>query len=673
MSTYSGKNAVGVIFHDFSILFFAFSYNSLILYFGEIMEKKSTWRERLRYRFDNSFSKGPLVLIGWLALGTALLVIVMTLIALIPSIRPDGQDLKQVFWNVLFQTLTPNPFDASTRWQFLVVMLIVTLASLFIVSILIGTLTSSIEAKVDDLRKGRSRVLENDHTVILGWSSQLFTILNELMIANENKLNARIVILAEKDVVEMEDEVGARVKAVGSTRIIFRSGSPIDLTDLEIANPHTAKSIIILPPPIADPDAYIIKTILALTNNPNRRGDHYHIVTQIQDASNMDVVKIIGQRDRVQAVLTGDLIARVTAQTSRQSGLSVVYTELLNFAGDEIYFVRDPSLVGKTYGEALNLFDNSAVMGMKLAGRDAALNPLMDTIIGAEDKLFALSADDDTLIPSGKTTFPVDESVILEKSSSRPVRSEKCLILGWNQCAPTLIRELDNYVPIGSKILLVANPKTSPETAEAETILKRECSYLTHQQVIFHAGDTTDRRILEEVKAADFDHVIVLSYAGLEEQEADAKTLVTLLHLRDIAERDETPFSIVSEMLDLRNRELAEVTKVDDFIVSDHLISLMMSQLSEDGDLYPVFADIFDPEGSEIYLKPVSDYVKTGMPLNFYTLVEAARRRGESAIGYRLVKEANDAGRAYGVHTNPEKSELVVFSPDDKLIVVAEN
>ena len=34
-----------------------------------------------------------------------------------------------------------------------------------------------------------------------------------------------------------------------------------------------------------------------------------------------------------QAIQTGDLIARVVAQTSRQSGLSVVYTELMNFGG----------------------------------------------------------------------------------------------------------------------------------------------------------------------------------------------------------------------------------------------------------------------------------------------------------------------------------------------------
>jgi hypothetical protein len=142
--------------------------------------------------------------------------------------------------------------------------------------------------------------------------------------------------------------------------------------------------------------------------------------------------------------------------------------------------------------------------------------------------------------------------------------------------------------------------------------------------------------------------------------------------LRDIAERDETPFSIVSEMLDLRNRELAEVTKVDDFIVSDHLVSLMMSQLSEDADLNAVFTDIFDPEGSEIYMKPVRDYVELGKPVTFYTLVEAARHRGQSAIGYRLEAEARQSAKSYGVHTNPKKSEPVVFSSEDKLIVVAE-
>jgi len=54
-------------------------------------------------------------------------------------------------------------------------------------------------------------VLESDHTVILGWSPQVFTIISELMIANENrKHGAAIAILAENDKVEMEEEIYGR-------------------------------------------------------------------------------------------------------------------------------------------------------------------------------------------------------------------------------------------------------------------------------------------------------------------------------------------------------------------------------------------------------------------------------------------------------------------------------
>ena len=635
------------------------------------MVEKPTWRQRLRYWFDNSFAGGPLVLIGWLGLGTAVLVLVMTVVSLVPSIRPDGQDLKQLFWNILFQALTPNPFDTTARWQFLVVMLLVTMGSLFMVSILIGTLTSGIEAKVDDLRKGRSRVVESGQTIILGWSAQIFTILSELMIANENQKHARIVILADKDKVEMEDEIRARVARRGSTRIICRSGNPIDLTDLEIASPHTARSIVILPPESEDPDAAVIKTILALTNNPNRRKDSYHIVTQIRDPKNMDVVKLAGGRDQVHAVLVGDLIARVVAQTSRLSGLSVVYTELLNFEGDEIYFHEEPALVGRTFGEALMAYETSSVMGMRFADGRVALNPPMDTVIQAGDQIFAISADDDTLVLSGLTSYPVDQGALLPGVKARKPAPESALILGWNRAGATIVRELDAYVPKGSRLTVVTDRSVSAQVAGATGQIRDIARELRNQKLTFLDGDTTDRPLLDNLKIANYDHVIVLSYAGLDIQEADAKTLVTLLHLRDIAERDETPFSIVSEMLDLRNRELAEVTHVDDFIVSDHLVSLMMAQLSEDAALYGVFADLFDPEGSEIYLKPAGDYVQTGRPVNFYTVVEAARRRGEIAIGYRIAHRAEEASN--GVYTNPKKSDQLTFTPEDRIIVVAEN
>jgi len=353
------------------------------------------------------------------------------------------------------------------------------------------------------------------------------------------------------------------------------------------------------------------------------------------------------------------------AQTSRQSGLSIVYTELMNFGGDEIYFKQEPELSGKTYGEALLVFENSTLMGVRKADGTIAMSPAVDTRIESSDQVFVIAEDDDKIKLSASRP-QLDESLIQPAGSESKPKPEKALILGWNRSGSTIIRELDNYVAKGSQVMIVSNIEN------LEDQLRAEVGKLKNQKVIVKDGDIRDRELLESLEASEYDHVIVLAYSHLEQQEADAITLVTLLHLRDIAEHDETPFSIISEMLDLRNRELAEAAKVDDFIVSEHLISLMMTQLSENAELLGVFTDMFDPEGAEIYLKPVADYVKPGQPVNFYTVTEAARRRGETALGYRLMSESRDAEKAYGVHTNPKKSERTSFSAEDKIIVIAE-
>jgi voltage-gated potassium channel Kch len=632
---------------------------------------KPTLSQRLRYQFDNLMSRGTPALIGMLFVFSLIIVFIAGAIISAANFVQEGETERLSFgeaaWESLMRTLDSGTMGGDTGTGFRIVMLFVTLGGIFVVSALIGVLNNGLEEQMDRLRKGRSQVLESNHTLILGWSPQIFTILNELMTANENQSKARIVVLADKDKVEMEDEIRERVEVKGKTRIICRNGSPIDPTDIEITSPHNAKSIIVLPPENNDPDTDVIKTVLAITNNPNRHAEPYHIVTQIRNQKNMDVLKMVGANDNVQAVLTGDLIARIVAQTSRQSGLSVVYTELMDFGGDEIYFKHEPALAGKTFGESLLQYEDSSLLGIRKADGRILLGPAMDTVVEANDQVFALSADDDTIRLSSQSRAPVNETAIRSSSAPLNPQPEKCLILGWNRSGTTIVRELDNYVAKGSQVTVVA------DIYNIEKQIIAQGGKLKNQKLVVQEGETTDRDLLNSLGVQDYDHVIVLAYSTVEPQEADAKTLVTLLHLRDMAEKDETPFSIVSEMLDLRNRELAEATQVDDFIVSEHLVSLMMSQFSENAELFDVFTDIFDPEGAEIYLKPVGDYVAIGQPVNFYTVVEAARRRGETALGYRKTSESNDASKAYGVHTNPNKSAQVTFTEEDKIIVIAES
>jgi hypothetical protein len=377
------------------------------------------------------------------------------------------------------------------------------------------------------------------------------------------------------------------------------------------------------------------------------------------------VARLAGNGEAL-VVDTGDIAARLIVQTCRQSGLSVVYTELLDYGGDELYILEEPRLVGARYADALLAYRTSALLGLQLADGRIALNPPMETRIKPGDKVIAMSEDDDTVVLSDQPPAVVGQAINVRPP--RPPAPEHTLLLGWNERAAAILRELDGYVAPGSVAHVVA------DVDELDAELLRTGAGLRNLEVGAKQDDVTDRRTLDAISIGSYHHVVVLSGGsdGVEPDRADARTLVTLLHLRDMQAKAGVKYSIVSEMHDDRNRRLAEVTKADDFIVSDKLISLLLTQVSENAHLHEVFGDLFDPDGSEIYLKPVEDYVRTDHPLPFWTLVAAAQIRGESAIGYRLAAQAADPDQAYGVVINPDKAEPVRFGPGDKLVVLAE-
>jgi ion channel POLLUX/CASTOR len=344
------------------------------------------------------------------------------------------------------------------------------------------------------------------------------------------------------------------------------------------------------------------------------------------------------------------------AQTCYQPGLSTIFTDFMDFSGDEVYFYHHPSLIGKTFGETLNLFEKNAVLGILKDNESPILNPPMETIIKAEDKIFLLAENDDQISLSNykKELINIESIRNINSVSEKP---EKILILGWNSRANQLLLEMDHYTPKESQIHILL---TNSLVRNSDIIKELK---LVNADVKILNGITTDRNLLNGLGLPNFNHIILLSFSDqLSQQTADCKTLITLLHLRDIASKvDGCHYSILTEMLDVRNLELAEVTKADDFIVSDRFISLLISQISERKALGGVIEEIFNSEGSEIYLKSAHNYVELNKEVNFYTIVESARRRNEVAIGFRTGKDAKNHEANYGIVLNPHKLEMKSF------------
>ncbi|MFE1412076.1 NAD-binding lipoprotein [Streptomyces sp. NPDC085524] len=633
--------------------------------------RTTSLRSRLRYRFDNLVAGGTAGLVGWLALG-CLAVVVPASAVLVWSGRTPPTTLAgrlTAVWVSVGQTLKIGGAVGSP----LHVLASVTLAlvALLFVSTLVSLITTGIDQRLMSLRRGHSTVLEAGHTVVLGWSDQVFPVVGELVAANANRRRAAVAVLAPKDKVEMEDEISARLADSGTTRIICRNGSTTDPAELCRVSPRTAKAVLVLPPVGDGGDTHVVKTLLALDAAVPGDGGPV-VVAAVRETRNRVTAGLAAGRGG-HVLCVDDIVARLLVQTARQPGLSLVYQELLDFEGDEFYATPAGTLAGRTFGEALLSFATSSVVGLLHPDGRVALNPDPDTPIGAADSVLVVSEDDDTAVPSDVASW-VDEEAIVAPLP-RPALPERLLLLGWNRRAPIVVDQLDQYVAPGSTLDVVA-------LDAAGSAAPRE-----RLEVAFHRGDTTDPLALAKLDVPSYDGVIVLgeetgtataSGTGTEwvtapgaESRTDDRTLVTLLHLRAIGEAAHRRLTLTTEMSDDGNRLLAPAREGADFIVSGRLISLLMTQISEGPHLAQVFAELFRAEGNELYLKPAADYVRTGSEVSFATVVEAARRRRECAVGYRLRAQAA-TGPGFGVRINPDKRQRVRFAEGDWLIVLAE-
>jgi hypothetical protein len=194
-------------------------------------------------------------------------------------------------------------------------------------------------------------------------------------------------------------------------------------------------------------------------------------------------------------------------------------------------------------------------------------------------------------------------------------------------------------------------------------------------RVELKATSTYLKQEIEALDPASYNHILLLGSDELmDTQAADTRTLVTLLYLRAIREEAGTAVDVISEIIDVRNVPLAELTEVGDLVVSNKLVSRLLAQASENRRFEQIFRGLLDGN-SEIALCPASDYVELGKELNFHEVVRSASSLGEVAIGYRLGRSAKAEANAKLLQTdmlmlNPKKSDTISFGADDRIVVL---
>lgn len=591
-----------------------------------------------------------------LAIAVVLLAGVMAAVqALVVSIELLNQPLSgggffERYWESVARILT---LGGEATWGERLLALLYWGITISVTATIIGFIAARMQILLHDLRRGRGRVEESGHVLILGWSPRLFPILEELAVANESSPGQAVVVMADLELDAMRIEVSARTGNLGPLRLVLRQGDPTNVRDLSRVNVPGAKSILIVDPSEGG-DATAIAAVLAVQGaglSPD-----VSIVVEVDDAPAAEVLRR-AMGTKVIPVCGRTLIAQVTAQASRQCGLGAVVSDLLDFDGQEIYFTPAGSLVGSRYVDAQVSFPECAVLGLLGPDGAASLNPKAETVIGEGSELIVIAEDDSTVRCVPSVAPPVEHR---QRGPLDACSPEHILVVGWSAMGQEVLAELAPFLPGGSTVHVAAREDL---VAERDRRLPPMQGVRGTLELVGRSIEAVERIAI----GGDFTEVLVLAYrSGIPVSAADALTILTALHLRRTLEERGRHVRVVMELLDSRRAELAGLAHADDLVVSDRLAALMMAQLSENPRLEPVLDELFHARGADIRMRPALHYFEAGEAVSFRDCVLACAAMGESAIGYC-------SGSEGGVRLNPRLAQKLTVRPGDSIVVVGGN
>jgi len=642
---------------------------------------KCAFRDKINYKLERFLSKGGFSIV------ISLIIIFISGFLFIATIRfflinvfsqyGYPNNFWEDVWITFLQLTDPGSMgldDASPGWLKFTAIL-AGVAGIILLSVLIAFITTSFEKILYDFRKGRGKFIENGHILILGWNERVVDIIRELIIANESEKKASIVVLSEENKENMDDLLTKRLPDTKTTQIVTTNGDFANINELIRVNVKNAKSVIVLANCSEraclnnkiNSDIQSIKSIFAIIAAQKGK-NHLPIIVEIYTKEKHDIINYLNE-DNIVAINSWDIMGKLLAQTSLNSGLEIVYNEILSFEGSEIYFYHD-HWNNINFYESVYHFEDGIPLGIYNESLGIKLRPPGDTKLKDEDKLIILAEDDSTVTFSHTPIYHYLEKRQIKKIKLKREK-KKILILGWHSIANVFISELNDYLIEGCVFDIMFN---SP-SAELEANINHLKNQFPQFNINLINANPLKLEHLENKNPNEYHNIIILSQS-LDEQspdKIDSDTIIILLMLRGITKNFENT-NIITQVLNSENQEIITQTDVDDFIISNKLITMILAQLSEAPLIKLFYEDIFSEEGSEIYVKPTILYFDSfPQRLKFIEIVNIVNMRNEICLGLRNGNQRKNKETNFGVILNPPKDEVFEININDFFVVLSEN
>jgi len=499
--------------------------------------------------------------------------------------------------------------------------------------------------------------------------------------------------------------------------IIFRSGNFVSENTYSIASIEKSRAIIIN----NEDDFTVIRIMLAVVaylkkhdayipdsanaENINNNIKMPAIVTLMHENENLTAAAAIaagvyhaGKHDKVRVeennvrvLYFESILAHIFAQVCRQPGLSRVISELFDYANSEIYIedkakngrMLEEDLAGKTFEEISNMCSNSIPIGIQKANKENSdemlgiqINPNpYTTIFEKGDKLIHLAEDDNELILEfNKERKLIGSPSIEEERVSKPYHY---IFFGWSIPLKEIIQNIDVKPISGSTIKVVTNRQEGeqeytncPYYKKQEKKTELTIDNVTTKVELLEMDPYDWKQVKVYLNSVNWDdekerptNLVIMCQDGLDKTEADEKAAVLLLNIREYLKEKKCDkyVNITTEMNLPEDQILLAHSTANDFIVGSEIANRMMVQVANNPLIYYVFSELLTNKGSEIYLRPFSEYVDISKEFNFNFIQEEARKRAkrgdihrEACLGWIRVDHSNNSATT---KLNPVKTE----------------
>lgn len=607
--------------------------------------KKTSLRERFSYWFDQWMAKGSLGLIRFLILVTLSVIAAITLIILFFGLSDaPGETVWDSFATVV-NAWMPYAEDGDIGYRIL--MAIGALAGLLVTSVLIGIFSSAIEEKITALRLGNSRVLEEGHTVILGFRPGEYTLLKELILA-ENGEKKTIVTAGDTERDEMEELILENVEIPENIKVICRKVDLYDPKALLKCAVDTAEKILVC----GTTDAETTRILLAVSSAVRESGNTRARISAVMEDEAYVFPDTISKKHNIRTLCSGDIVARIIARSCTEPGLSEMFRDIFNFAGSEFYINEVPAATGLTFGDVFLEASGGVPVGI-YRDEKAVLFPDPMEEVRLTDELIVFAENTKELVmesAEGRKYTP--GSALGEVPSAAP---NKVLIAGDGRKLSVILSELpENVVEV-----LFTEAGDAPKREDVQKILNDRGIAFSEAEGCFRKKEDL-RRMLSGIS-----HVILLSDRDLDDEDADTAGIFRILALRDIRASENLAFSITAEMRLEQNQDLLQNDDGTDFIVDTDMSSYFLAQLCENHGGCSVLREILSNKGKELHLMLPEALALSGT-MTVAEVREAVLQRGALFLG--TMQKTEDG---YENIIALSLSDEITFTGKEELIVIA--